>query len=243
VFRILIADDDPAFAHLLRLMLTNDSRGCEVDWVKDGLEALDFLRGRPPNLILMDVNMPRMDGIEALRVIKNDAALAVIPVIMLSTSATSGEVRRIYEAHANGFVHKTANLDRCAEFVKAITSFWMDFAVFPTDDAWPRLDRGSSLALPLREVSGHAMSRNDSGLRCEEHYRLMQEFAGAVKDLLDLHEQQFRAIVEGDLECSRFDLLIHMANEQKQQAKYAYLRHVESHGCSNLNVITHASGT
>jgi hypothetical protein len=68
---------------------------------------------------------------------------------------------------------------------------------------------------------------------CEDHNQLLDEFGEAVRKLLDLHEQQFQAIVEEDSECTRFDLLIHMANEQKQRAKYAYLRHVEAHGCSN----------
>ncbi len=67
---------------------------------------------------------------------------------------------------------------------------------------------------------------------CREHNRLLNEFGAAVRELLALHEQQFLAIVEGDMECSRFDLLIHMANERKQLTKYAYLRHVEEHGCS-----------
>jgi hypothetical protein len=70
----------------------------------------------------------------------------------------------------------------------------------------------------------------------------MEEFAAAVRELLSLHQQQFEAAVHGDSECSRFDLLIHMASERKQQAKYAYIRHVEEHGCSNLDVISKAGG-
>ena len=75
------------------------------------------------------------------------------------------------------------------------------------------------------------VERKRSG--CEEHNRLLDEFGAAVQDLLSLHEQQFLAIVNDDTDCTRFDLLIHMANEKKQQAKYAYMRHVEAHGCSN----------
>ena len=67
---------------------------------------------------------------------------------------------------------------------------------------------------------------------CGEQRRLLDTFGEAVQGLLLLHEQQFLAIVAGDLESHRFDLLIHMANERKQQAKYAYLQHVETHGCS-----------
>jgi hypothetical protein len=72
---------------------------------------------------------------------------------------------------------------------------------------------------------------------CEEHRRLLDEFGMAVHELLGLHDQQFLAIVQGDPECNRFDLLIHMANEKKQQFKYDYLRHVESHGCSNTDAL------
>jgi len=73
------------------------------------------------------------------------------------------------------------------------------------------------------------------GAGCEDHNRLLDEFGVSVQELLKLHEHQFLAIVDGDPECNRFDILIHMANERKHQAKYAYLRHVESHGCSNIN--------
>jgi hypothetical protein len=80
------------------------------------------------------------------------------------------------------------------------------------------------------EKNPEASSRKSG---CEEHDQLLVEFGAAVRELLDLHQQQFLAIIEGDSECSRFDLLIHMANERKQLAKYAYLRHVDAHGCAN----------
>jgi|GEM_PF-1274596 len=73
----------------------------------------------------------------------------------------------------------------------------------------------------------------DSG--CEEHNRLLDEFGDAVKALLELHEQQFLSIVNGDDDSYRFDVLIHVANERKLEAKYAYLRHVEAHGCQDAN--------
>jgi hypothetical protein len=72
---------------------------------------------------------------------------------------------------------------------------------------------------------------------CEEHKHLLEDFGAAIRELLDIHEQQWSAIIVGDDDSCRFDLLIHMANEKKQQAKYAYLRHVESHGCSEYNVL------
>ena len=71
---------------------------------------------------------------------------------------------------------------------------------------------------------------------CDEHRRLLDDFGAAVQELLTLHEVQFAAIVQGDTDSSRFDLLIHMANEKKHSAKYAYIRHVESHGCASFDV-------
>jgi hypothetical protein len=134
----------------------------------------------------------------------------------------------------------------------------MGFAVFVSDDGPVRAlggtdgKKGFPLAMATREARSQAISMDESirsaaalggSLRCEEHSRLMEDFAAAVKELLELHQQLFDAAVHGDSECNRFDLLIHIANERKQQAKYAYLRHVEEHGCSNLDVIINTSGT
>jgi hypothetical protein len=67
---------------------------------------------------------------------------------------------------------------------------------------------------------------------CEVARRLLDAFGEAVQELVQLHEHQFLAIVDGESDCTRFDALIHMANERKYEAKYSYLRHLEAHGCS-----------
>ena len=66
---------------------------------------------------------------------------------------------------------------------------------------------------------------------CEEARSLLNAFADSVKELIQLHRQQLEAVLEGDAYFGRFDLLIHMANERKQKAKYEYMRHLEVHGC------------
>ena len=66
---------------------------------------------------------------------------------------------------------------------------------------------------------------------CAENQRLMEEFGQVVQELILLHEQQFISILDGDLDSHRFDLLIHMTTEKKRQAKYAYMKHSEEHGC------------
>jgi len=69
-------------------------------------------------------------------------------------------------------------------------------------------------------------------LYCKEAQELLDAFAEVVRELIRLHEEQFQSIVQGEIESTRFDDLIHMANEKKNDAKYTYLRHVEAHGCS-----------
>lgn len=257
-FLVLVADDEPGFVNLLQWLLRDQAPECEVHWVKDGLEALDFLHRRNshvladrPHLILLDINMPRFNGFETLTEIKNDPVLSVIPVVALSSSATPVEIWNIYQANANGFISKPTNLDGCIALAKAIKTFWVDVCVSAPHEysaSMVTTEKGLPVALSTPEADSQPMRATEpdpgAGIStCQEHYRLMQDFAAAVKDLLDIHQQQFRAIVEADPECNRFDLLIHMANEKKQQAKYAYLRHVESHGCSNSNAIVNASGT
>ena len=73
-----------------------------------------------------------------------------------------------------------------------------------------------------------------SSIYCEEARRLLNAFADAIHELVQVHEQQFNAIILGDLDCTQFDLSIHEANKAKYAAKYAYLGHLEEHGCSNL---------
>jgi CheY-like chemotaxis protein len=274
MFRILIVDDDPFAAKLLHDVMKTLHRPHEVLVAKDGLEALQILhrqgshRNSPrPNLILLDLNMPRLSGLETLSAIKNDSELRVIPVIVFSSSRSPEDVRRSYLAHANCYVQKPIDLDRSIKLVQAVEAFWMDFALPPaeekradsiqfadyTSEDFIRFARdgfGPRIAPGLSEERSRAnhsdeWSRSEPDMSprrsdCEEHNQLLDEFGEAVHELVDLHQQQFRAITEGDTESHRFDLLIHMANERKQLAKYSYLRHVETHGCSNTNVIEQA---
>jgi CheY-like chemotaxis protein len=177
LFHILIADDDPGFVHAVRRMLDIVSRPCELHWAKDGLEALDFLYRRnphqeapTPHVILMDVDMPRMNGLRALRVIRGDGALSGIPVIVLSGAAMPAVVHASYMEHANAFVRKPADLKQLAELLRAIEAFWMQFAVLPAltvDAVSPQADMGS---LPP-----------GAGIpQCEEHDLRPERFVAAA---------------------------------------------------------------
>lgn len=240
VFRILVIDDDRSGAEIFRRMMKKLHGRYELQFVWDGIDALQFLRRKDniyqdallPHLILLDINMPRLGGLETLSAIKSDPELAMIPVIMLSTSSSPDDVRASYQARANCFVKKPIDLERSVKLLEAIEAFWTDFVLLPVNHS------GIPLATKSAEAASRAMWETDlleketETLGCGEHNRLLSNFGDAVRELLALHEQQFVAIVEGDGECARFDLLIHMANEHKQWTKYAYLRHVEAHGCS-----------
>jgi len=275
-FNILVVDDDPTGESLLRELTKNLQHRHELHFVWDGVLALDFLHRRGayenaprPHLILLDVNLPRLGGVETLSAIKSDPDLCVIPVMMLSTSSSAEDVRKSYQARANCYVEKPTDLARSIRLVQAIEAFWMEFVLAPGEErelgsralresktVQPRraiapgdLRSGPSIASTPAETKSRAVSPDESpgesatGPRragCGEHNRLLDQFAAAVREVIDLHEQQFLAILEGDSECHRFDLLIHMANEKKQSAKYAYLRHVEAHGCSNTDAVKHA---
>lgn len=134
--------------YLLRYIMKSLRREHELHCVWNGLEALDFLhrRGgfadaRRPHLILLDINMPRMGGLEALTAIKSDPELRVIPVIILSTSAARDDVLRSYQAGANGYIAKPSDLQQSVSLVHAIESFWMDVALLPEPDDHKLLNR------------------------------------------------------------------------------------------------------
>lgn len=273
MFRILVVEDDAAAAYLLSNVMENLRHRHELCFVTDGMEALDFLHCRGahesaprPNLILLDMHMPRMNGLQTLTAIKNDPELCVIPVIMFSSYGSPESVRRSYAAHANCYVQKPTDLEQSVKFVQAVEAFWMDFALLPSSDegasetlqsadskrrayaagpgegSGPTIPQGTAEArtrpMSIDDASGQKAATPASSSCCEEHNRLLNGFGVAVRELLQLHEHQFLTIVQGDTDCHRFDLLIHMANERKQLAKYAYLRHVESHGCwKTLNAL------
>ena len=264
-FHVLVVDDDAVAAHLFREVMKNLRHRYELHFVRDGVDALDFLyrrepyaRSPRPNLVLLDLNMPRLGGLETLSAIKSDPELCVIPVIVLSTSGSPDDVRQSYLAHANCYVQKPADLEQSTKLVQAVEAFWVEFALLARAERMPQYRDSKGFpseppARPDRFQSGHPIASIPPEARsramhtdgspkgteqpqnpgCELHSRLLKEFGVAVGGLIELHEQQFLAIVEGDADCHRFDLLIHMANEKRQLAKYACLRHVEAHRCSN----------
>lgn len=135
---ILLVEDNPGDARLTTeaLIESNFFRG--VHLVRDGVEAVDFLRHQGdyrraprPDLILLDLNLPRKDGREVLAEIKSDDDLKSIPVVVLTTSRSEEDVLRSYKLNANSYVTKPIELDQFMDTVKAIHGFWLTTATLP----------------------------------------------------------------------------------------------------------------
>jgi CheY-like chemotaxis protein len=138
---ILMADDDADDRMLARDAMTESRLANPFYIVEDGQELMDYLlrRGKyvtqnapRPGLILLDLNMPRMDGREALRKIKSDPELRCIPVVVLTTSKTEEDVLRSYNLGANSFITKPVTFERLVEIVSALGMYWLNIVQLPT---------------------------------------------------------------------------------------------------------------
>lgn len=129
---LLLVEDNAADVRLIREAFRTNGQEIEVVVARDGVEALDHLRRGvmddspvpPPDLILLDLNLPRKSGREVLREIKADARLAAIPVVVLTTSAADEDIAFAYRTHANSYIVKPVNLDRFLEVVGSIGAYW-----------------------------------------------------------------------------------------------------------------------
>ena len=132
---ILLVEDNPDHAEFTLKALADGADNTRTYWVKDGEEALDFLHRRRqwadasaaprPGLILLDINLPKIDGHEVLRQVKGDESLREIPVIMLTTSAKPAEVTASYRAGANSFVTKPVKFAQFVDHIKSLRQYWM----------------------------------------------------------------------------------------------------------------------
>lgn len=135
---ILLVEDNPGDVLLTKEAFKEGRLHNELHVVMDGVEAVAFLRrqgayaDRPqPDLILLDLNLPRMDGREVLAEIKADERLREIPVIVLTTSADDRDVHRAYNLHANCYLTKPVDMDQFVRVVRAIDEFWLTLVRLP----------------------------------------------------------------------------------------------------------------
>ena len=131
--RILVVDDSAADVRLLREAFREATINAELDAVEDGEQALAHLRrgAERPDLVLLDLNLPRRDGREVLEAIKTDPDLKAVPVIVLSTSGAPRDVADCYALHANAYLAKPMGLDEFDALVRALDAFWLQAAELP----------------------------------------------------------------------------------------------------------------
>jgi CheY-like chemotaxis protein len=135
---VLLVEDDPGDVMMTREAFQDYKLHNELHVVSDGSEAMAFLRqegeyaGRPrPDLVLLDLNLPRMDGRQVLEAIKSDPELASIPVVVLTTSENEDDVLRSYSLHANAYVTKPVDFQRFIEVVRQIDDFFVTVVRLP----------------------------------------------------------------------------------------------------------------
>lgn len=133
---ILLVDDNEGDILLTREALDEARIVNKISIAYDGLEAIRFLKKQPvgkdtPDLILLDINLPKMNGTEVLYIIKNDPELKRIPVIMLTTSSAEKDILASYDNYANCYITKPVDLDRFMAVVRTIEDFWISIVKLP----------------------------------------------------------------------------------------------------------------
>lgn len=135
---ILLVEDNPHDVLLTRETLRDSKLWNNLQVVEDGEQALAYLRcegeygkSARPDLILLDLNLPNIDGRELLGIIKEDEKLKAIPVVILTTSEADEDILQSYQLHANCYISKPVNLDEFSQVVRAVENFWFAIVKLP----------------------------------------------------------------------------------------------------------------
>lgn len=137
---ILLVEDNPGDVRLTQEAFKEGKINNNLNVVSDGVEALAYLRKegqyantQQPDVILLDLNLPKKDGYEVLAEIKRDSDLKRIPVVILTTSEAERDILQTYYMHANCYITKPVDLDQFITVVKSIETFWLNVVKLPTD--------------------------------------------------------------------------------------------------------------
>jgi two-component system response regulator len=136
---ILLVEDDQADVELTREALKDSKLNINIHVVRDGVDALSFLRKQPPyekaprpDLILLDINMPRKNGRETLQEVREDEHLRSIPVVVLTSSNSDDDIIKSYEIGANCYITKPVGFEQFVKVVKTIEKFWFTIVKLPS---------------------------------------------------------------------------------------------------------------
>ncbi len=136
--KVLLIEDNPGDVRLLEEAFKELNANILIQVARDGAEGLDMVFQSPelrkancPDLILLDLNLPKINGHDVLARIKSDPSTSQIPVIVLTSSRAESDIRRAYQAHANAYLKKPSNLDGLISAAKDIKNFWLETATLP----------------------------------------------------------------------------------------------------------------
>jgi two-component system, chemotaxis family, response regulator Rcp1 len=140
MIEVLLVEDSPGDVRLTREALKDTKMHISLQVVSDGIEAMAYLgrenayaKAPRPDLILLDLNLPKKDGRDVLREIKESDSLKSIPVVILTTSASEADIDRSYKLHANCYITKPVNLQGFIKVVQSIDNFWLSVVKLPSD--------------------------------------------------------------------------------------------------------------
>ena len=136
---ILLIEDNPGDVRLAQEAFKEGRLAVNLDVAMDGLKAIDYLRKVPPfqeattpDLILLDLNLPKKDGREILSELKSDPAFHCIPILILTTSTAEQDVMNSYNLHVNSYINKPVDFDKFFETIQRIEDFWLTTAILPS---------------------------------------------------------------------------------------------------------------
>lgn len=138
---ILLVEDNPADVRLTQVAIKKSKIANKLHIVNDGIEALNFLKKKEqyknmprPDLILLDLNLPRKNGFEVLKEIKQDSGLRRIPVVILSISDAEEDLLKTYNLHANCYIKKPVDIVEFEKIVNSINNFWFSIVILPENN-------------------------------------------------------------------------------------------------------------
>ena len=150
---ILMADDDADDQLLAKEALAEARLANELCFVKDGEDLMDYLHNRGeyaehpaprPGLILLDLNMPKKDGRQALKEIKEDAELRRIPIVVLTTSAAEEDILRTYDLGVNSYITKPVTFEGLVEVMKSLSKYWFEIVELPQNEVHVAVTQNAS---------------------------------------------------------------------------------------------------
>lgn len=134
--KVLLVEDSQADARLIKEVFRDEKIMVDLDIARDGEEAMEYLlsEGNNPDLVILDLNLPRKDGREVLAEIKENKSLRTIPVVILTTSQSEEDILKSYKLNANCYVTKPIDLDQFIKIIKSLDEFWFSAVKFPREN-------------------------------------------------------------------------------------------------------------